>query len=194
MGERPDIDAILARCEAATPGPWRADGHHGCKQVRGRKTGAHRQAQYQTEVCWTPGLSDEHEDYANAEFIAHARTDVPALCDEVAALRAENERLREAHHRLHRLFDATNADRAHAEAERDARLPVIDGPLPDASRVPTRVYAVAIDDTECPWTVWNSEDRGWVNDDNGENWDADRVPVVRYIPFPPWDGSLTEAE
>jgi len=178
MGERPDIEAIRVDRQKA---------NHLAERILERQFPHEREpdddgekALYQCRHCGC---------------IAFFEGPCPIrVVNELDSLRAENERLREAHHRLHRLFDATNADRAHAEAERDARLPVIDGPLPDASRVPTRVYAVAIDDTECPWTVWNSEDRGWVNDDNGENWDADRVPVVRYIPFPPWDGSLTEAE
>ena len=61
------LDEIAARADAANYGPWEPDGSH----------------------FWTPsGRSDFHLDPADAEFIAHARTDVPRL---VAALRAVDE-------------------------------------------------------------------------------------------------------
>jgi len=65
------LDAIKARCEAATPGPWTVslgDLH-----------------------CIIPedsnGINDWH-------FCANAREDVPALVAEVERLQAEVERLR----------------------------------------------------------------------------------------------------
>lgn len=53
---------IQARADNATDGPWEPDG----------------------QDSWTPaGRSDFHLSISDAEFIAHARTDVPAL---IAAL------------------------------------------------------------------------------------------------------------
>jgi len=65
-----DLDAIEARAAAATEGPWSRDDEHSLSVA----------------ICYTPhvwALAHSGTE-ANAEFIAHARTDVPAL---VAALR-----------------------------------------------------------------------------------------------------------
>ena len=42
-------------------------------------------------MSFTPLKNNE----ANADFVVHAREDIPALLDEVERLRAENERLKE---------------------------------------------------------------------------------------------------
>lgn len=80
-----EIQAIEARANAATEGPW---------EVRAL-------AGYPNE-CWAgpaidaPGYSDFYTGYEgeisrpNAEFIAHARTDVPALVAEIRRLRSVN--------------------------------------------------------------------------------------------------------
>ena len=65
-----DLDAIEARAAAATEGPWSRDDEYPLSVA----------------ICYTPhvwALAYSGTE-ANAEFIAHARTDVPAL---VAALR-----------------------------------------------------------------------------------------------------------
>lgn len=73
-----DIAAARARCDAATPGPWRAEG-------------------ISIGRLWGPdfelGIFDlgRHE----VEFIAHARADLPAALDALAASQAECEKLRE---------------------------------------------------------------------------------------------------
>lgn len=77
------INALIEAGKKATAGPWVVRGGDGCKEVRGNKAGRAKQDQYKTEVCATPGLSDEAEDRANAEFIAAARNAV----DEVEELR-----------------------------------------------------------------------------------------------------------
>lgn len=70
-----DLDAIRARCEATTAGPWEAaemlrwPGRWDVWEADGRKCIA--------EVLWE----------RDAEFIAHARTDVEALLAEVERLR-----------------------------------------------------------------------------------------------------------
>lgn len=70
-----ELDAIEARANAATPGPWTqrdVDAH----MIRGPK----REVLYAYDAFGGDGL-------ANAAFIAAARADVPALVAEVRALR-----------------------------------------------------------------------------------------------------------
>lgn len=67
---------IKARCDAATPGPWYADGWAAWDDLEN------------TFV----ELSDFG---ADAKFIAHARTDIPALVAEVERLQNENKHLKE---------------------------------------------------------------------------------------------------
>lgn len=81
MTDALDLDAIRARAEAATPGLWHGphDGEFGCV--------------VQGDFGWvTPGLGPEYDQdtdqgQADAEFIAHARQDVPDLLAEVERLR-----------------------------------------------------------------------------------------------------------
>jgi hypothetical protein len=73
----PDLDAIRARAEAATPGPWERSGSLVQAGRRARRA----------RVGQTWGLAWKQD----AEFIAHAREDVPALLDEVERLRGEAE-------------------------------------------------------------------------------------------------------
>lgn len=93
-----DIDAIEARANAATPGPWEAIDqkreHHEFKFVRS-KTAIHkndRGPSYAYEI-----LSDEDYDTKSADmqFIAHARTDIPDLIAAYRSQAAEIARLRE---------------------------------------------------------------------------------------------------
>lgn len=67
----PDLEAIRARKDAATPGPWDAPLLGG---------------------VWTDDdgggwITTDAED-ANAEFIAHARTDIPDLLEAIDRLRS----------------------------------------------------------------------------------------------------------
>jgi hypothetical protein len=85
-----DIEAIKARAEAATPGPWNAVRQWSPKpdrwNVNGYRYGppAHR-----TGLTWgeAGGERIAETSEANARFISHARSDVPALVAEVARLR-----------------------------------------------------------------------------------------------------------
>jgi BMFP domain-containing protein YqiC len=76
---RPALDATRARCDAATPGPWRVDGStydedcnehlapYGLEGPNGR-------------LIWSSGGGEyAHPDMATAQFIAHSREDVKAL-------------------------------------------------------------------------------------------------------------------
>jgi hypothetical protein len=82
-----DLQAIRKRAEAATEGPWQAHKY----SVSSEHTKSENYAGEIDDIC---SLNDGEyiENYnaeADAEFIAHARQDVPALIAEV-------ERLREA--------------------------------------------------------------------------------------------------
>ena len=76
---KPDLDAIRARCDAATPGPWRVDGStydEDCNE---------HLAPYGLEgpnerLIWSSGGGEySHPDMDTAQFIASCRTDTPAL-------------------------------------------------------------------------------------------------------------------
>jgi hypothetical protein len=72
---------IAARAEAATPGPWCTDAweiYQGAEYVAGAK--------WIGETC---RANDAEGACADSEFIAHARTDVPALLAEVGRLGAQ---------------------------------------------------------------------------------------------------------
>jgi len=78
-----ELAAIGARAAAATPGPWRlSDGGWG-EYVQDADGHA----------LWTLGRTPRVED---AEFVVHARADVPALLDELARLELEAAALRRA--------------------------------------------------------------------------------------------------
>ena len=79
-----DLDAIEARANEATPGPWVVDRYDTHRVFR------------RTE-CGPVAVADAglHEDSTgNAAFIASARTDVPALIARVRELEAERERMK----------------------------------------------------------------------------------------------------
>ena len=119
-----DLDAIAARANAATPGPWTY--HDGCGYVEVPPCGA---------IEFKPGwersvhfLARVHNNHVEGEdglgfdgaFIAHARTDVPALIARVRELEAECAKLKEAFERIRstntdlmmQLFEAQEATRA----------------------------------------------------------------------------------
>ncbi len=92
-----DLDAIEARAEAATPGPW-----IGSSVPSGRKYGVISVKDYGE---WTRSGGrplavllgiPTHGRHPDTQFIAHARTDVPAL---VAELRAAREVVKAAQQR-----------------------------------------------------------------------------------------------
>ena len=84
-----DLAAIKARCEAATPGPW---------AVAGKDEDDHTpwvialdgDAEPWWVAAWVAAFAMDitpTDGVNNAEFVAHARTDVPALVAEVERLR-----------------------------------------------------------------------------------------------------------
>lgn len=73
------LDAIQARADAATEGPWEAHQGFGCWAVQDDSC---------DEIAIVPdrpGIDDDPRAEANAAFIINARSDLPAL---IAALRA----------------------------------------------------------------------------------------------------------
>ena len=69
------LDAIQARVEASTPGPWHS-------WIEGRdQTSGDTFIQTGGEDIYLTGATDEDND-----FIAHARQDIPRLIDEVRRL------------------------------------------------------------------------------------------------------------
>lgn len=74
-----DVEGILAEAEAATAPPWRPNG------IAQTLIEAKVRIPLTAEQARLDGL-----------FIAHARTNVPALCREVLSLQSENAALREA--------------------------------------------------------------------------------------------------
>lgn len=69
---------IEARASAATDGPWQRGGNYWDQNTVTADAGKYF-------------IADCHKNPMSAEFIAHARTDIPALCATVRALRAERE-------------------------------------------------------------------------------------------------------
>lgn len=102
-----ELEAVRARAAKATPGPWEAD--HGCAKGYGPDAWAtvvapEGKVLFDTinggHVLLTdPDYEGEWRDETgdlNATFIAHARTDIPALLDEVERLQHDVDRAREA--------------------------------------------------------------------------------------------------
>lgn len=103
-----DLDAIKAREQEATSGPWtngmRDSGDaHMCRVFARREADPPKGAYgEQVALTWHPefmvsyvGLSHQ-QNVHNAEFIAHARQDIPALIAEIERLRAAPARSRAA--------------------------------------------------------------------------------------------------
>ncbi|MCC9307728.1 hypothetical protein LN042_11570 [Kitasatospora sp. RB6PN24] len=106
------LAAIRQRVNYATDGPWWNDEH----EIYAGTIDSYDQ--WVGETC-DPGAGGSGSN--NAEFIAHARQDVPALLAEVEQLRAEHARYRAAWHSArHRAIDlaAELGDRDKAARER----------------------------------------------------------------------------
>jgi len=142
-----ELDAIRARCEAATPGPWTFEASEGDCGFSGT---CPRSLIYCDDKCpacehwevykgaWPNGPEMvECGDYtfftdADAAFIAHARTDIPALLAEVERMTAERDAaLRRAEAaegkiaKIHTTLDY--ADRLHNMAKNAIELSVSNG-------------------------------------------------------------------
>lgn len=142
-----DVAAIRARADAATPGPWSRSRNwsvigpsHDWDKTWPDGTIAGQKAHDQ-RICYVAGPGEANNAREDGDFIAAARTDVPALCDELESTRerlAEAEREKDwalsvrdsateerdkwvAHsQRNHDLFRDAMAGIKRLEAERDA--------------------------------------------------------------------------
>lgn len=98
--ERPvvSVDTRLAEIEQreqeATAGPWKPDERYviGGEDIPGSRPGGEVIAEAQPSMSRWPEYTIQMR-RANAEFIAHARADVPWLLSQLRDARAENERL-----------------------------------------------------------------------------------------------------
>lgn len=92
-----DVEGIKARADAATPGPWEAFGKAVAAPIadgRCNCAGGIPESSYVHEPhCGLEPLILDVS-LADAEFIAHARQDVPALLDRIAELEAERDAMR----------------------------------------------------------------------------------------------------
>lgn len=133
------IQEIQARCEAATPGPWEADetGYDVITKAFSHKD--KRTGGYGSEGNFICDLNDgEYHEYAdkteqvaNAEFIAHAREDMPWLLAQLAELREKTRDMGTACHgcRLQKERNELRKENANltaqlAEAQRRERAAV----------------------------------------------------------------------
>ena len=98
-------EAIRSRCEAATPGPWEAtnerwNGNWKDHIERGHSIFAPGREIHVAET-WADFEEDDDpihvESTANADFIAHSRTDLPDALAEIARLTAQVEMLQGGH-------------------------------------------------------------------------------------------------
>ena len=89
-----EIEAIRERCEKATPGPWHPDKYP--EYIWGPK--AQMVGDFQAEdllpgaVMRMRGVGAKLPIKENADFIAHARTDIPKLLAEIDRLKGELEK------------------------------------------------------------------------------------------------------
>lgn len=115
-----DLEAIKARVDAANPGPWRVVRHEPSL----------------TRMV----VSDDHTldiDFGYvgnctakaAEFVAHAREDVPALVAEVERLRAAEQRVRDLHD-FEQYHDELSPWCAHCNRDDNERDDVVLWPCP----------------------------------------------------------------
>ncbi|MFF2612672.1 hypothetical protein [Kitasatospora sp. NPDC058046] len=93
-----DLDAIQARADAATPGPWRATDDDDTWRMHGTHP---RIPGMKWQILKAPKANTPYAEYwpspADAEFIVQARQDVPALLARVQELETELHRERAAH-------------------------------------------------------------------------------------------------
>lgn len=114
-----EVHKALALAEAATPGPWEAN------DASARDSGEPALVCAGRTVVAVIRFEGTDED---APFIAAARTDVPALCDEVTKLKAEardyEKALRAREEEVARLTGERDAAVKLAQAERAYRVSI----------------------------------------------------------------------
>lgn len=83
-----DIEPIKKREQAATPGPWTFIPEKGTN-----KGGIQPVCYFGDDITYYPNAGYIYEE-ADGEFMAHARTDIPALLDELERTREAAKELR----------------------------------------------------------------------------------------------------
>lgn len=171
------IRDIRERCEAATPGPWRA-------VWKGNTIKSHRVYADGPEVrniaC---GISPKTE---NAEFIANARKDIPALLDELDRLRAEADKWRGRYDATYRIAEDGVKEQARLrmeletiERERDAMA----HDLTKYGTCDTCKHYMQIEPGRSRYTSLDCDD--CMECDDGEHWAWEwRGPVAENTPAP----------
>jgi hypothetical protein len=165
------LDAIEARANATTPGPW---GTHrdltAAYTVQARPRLTRNGTDHEGDIATlTPGRTDD-ESYANARFIAHAPEDVRALLAEIRRLHAELASARAA-----AITDVGNW--LNEVGEKGAAYLVRTVDIPAAEE--THVVADGSDDPEhiddCPGCEATDTLPAWLAqrfDPRGPDWDA----------------------
>lgn len=124
----PDLDAIRQRVNAATPGPWHAEDKGAFHEIYTKGLGTNPLLPYEPPILLSSSEPDEEIRREDAEFIVHAREDVPVLLDEIDRLREE---LRQAEH-----VAATHLFDHEALSTREAiRTELIEQGLKDSARL-----------------------------------------------------------
>lgn len=151
-----DLEEIRKRVEKATAGPWESQAHaYGCNIYETHKDRAPRaKLGYGTGPA-IPRHGDQAECEANADFIAHARTDIPALLAALDAKTAEVEK-QTAHIASQnvQLFaletEITDLKRQLAEARERQ-------PIATAPKDGTFIIAYCPEDQSRWWCSWQSD-------------------------------------
>lgn len=127
-----DLDAIEQRANAATEGPWE---NYGGGEINQHFSLPEPWATVvSTDVacmayCYGGSAAGVERD-EDAEFIAHARDDVPALLAEVRRLRSADERVRALHHPVEIEPSDTICGECSYRMPNGRYLPVVEHPCP----------------------------------------------------------------
>lgn len=105
MLSRERIEAIRARAAAATPYPWEWEAADGSMLALGTKGAALMEGNVlmcaRCEACQEHNKPCMWPKKPDADFIAHARQDVPDLLEHIDALETVLRRVRERNYELH---------------------------------------------------------------------------------------------
>ena len=152
---REELEAIRARCDAATPGPWemipdiRPDVINPEIRSKAKNTGYCGGGQIVKDLHKSPGHICEfakyykpHSNIADAEFIASARQDIPALLAHIDQLQEKRDGWAQACCGL-----SKKLEEAHAEIDRLTAL--VDAAVNDVHAVKSCRTCFYADDDLC---------------------------------------------
>ena len=105
-----EIEEIRERAEAATEEPW-VKWVSGPEVFSGVTKNEPGSISHEEQICTLDDfMRDASQVDDDARFIAHARTDIPRLLDEVERLREERDRYREALTAIHEMSELDHED------------------------------------------------------------------------------------